>query len=81
MALINLKCGNNLFQANIDQLVIAGWTGRNREAVEHHINELEKLVWLDLKQFLAFIVQQNIYYQLNQHFNFVAQIQAVKLNM
>ncbi len=43
MALINLKCGNNLFQANIDQLVIAGWTGRNRDAVEHHIQELEKI--------------------------------------
>jgi hypothetical protein len=28
---------------SIRQLVIAGWTGRDRDAVEHHIVELEKL--------------------------------------
>jgi Protein of unknown function (DUF2848) len=27
----------------VDNLVIAGWTGRDREAVEHHIRELEAL--------------------------------------
>src|SRR5205809_633618 len=27
----------------IDTLIIAGWTGRNREAVEHHIAELEAI--------------------------------------
>jgi hypothetical protein len=43
MALINLKCGTDMFQANIEQLVIAGWTGRNKEAVEHHIQELEAI--------------------------------------
>jgi hypothetical protein len=28
---------------DIDTLVIAGWTGRNAEAVEHHIRELEAI--------------------------------------
>ena len=28
---------------NIKNVVIAGWTGRNKEAVEHHIQELAKL--------------------------------------
>lgn len=27
----------------IDKLVVAGWTGRNRDAMEHHIAELEAL--------------------------------------
>lgn len=27
----------------IDQLVVAGWTGRNKEAVDHHIEELRLL--------------------------------------
>ncbi len=29
--------------AAIDNLVIAGWTGRNQEAMEKHIRELEEL--------------------------------------
>ncbi|ESR23452.1 DUF2848 domain-containing protein [Lutibaculum baratangense] len=28
---------------SVDELVIAGWTGRNKEAMEHHIAELEAL--------------------------------------
>jgi hypothetical protein len=30
-------------QFDIHQLVIAGWTGRDREAVEHHVAELEAI--------------------------------------
>ena len=29
--------------ANIDQLVVAGWTGRDRAVIEHHIEELSAL--------------------------------------
>jgi len=43
MANIHLKYGIDMMQANIENLVIAGWTGRNREAVEHHIKELEAI--------------------------------------
>jgi len=43
MANLKLKSGNKEISCTIDQLVIAGWTGRNKEAVEHHIEELEKL--------------------------------------
>jgi Protein of unknown function (DUF2848) len=43
MALVHLQCGKEIFEAKIEQLVIAGWTGRNKEAVEHHIHELEKI--------------------------------------
>ena len=28
---------------DVQQLVIAGWTGRDREAVEHHVDELEAI--------------------------------------
>jgi hypothetical protein len=37
------KSGGKDIACDINQLVIAGWTGRNKEAVEHHIEELEKL--------------------------------------
>jgi hypothetical protein len=40
------KIGTDGFRyegAAIDTLVIAGWTGRNREALEKHIRELEEL--------------------------------------
>ena len=30
-------------RVDIEQLVIAGWTGRDRDAVEHHIAELAAL--------------------------------------
>lgn len=32
--------GNQNLQVDIQQLVIAGWAGRNRDAIEHHIEEL-----------------------------------------
>jgi hypothetical protein len=32
--------GPRTLRATIDQLVIAGWAGRDREAIEHHIEEL-----------------------------------------
>jgi hypothetical protein len=35
--------GARLTSAAIDNLVIAGWTGRNQEAMEKHIRELEAL--------------------------------------
>jgi hypothetical protein len=35
--------GGRSLTARIDSLVIAGWTGRDREAVEHHIAELEAI--------------------------------------
>lgn len=43
MANLNFKSNGKDISCNINQLVIAGWTGRNKEAVEHHIEELEKL--------------------------------------
>lgn len=35
--------GTRTLEARVDDLIIAGWTGRNREAMEHHIAELEAL--------------------------------------
>ena len=35
--------GIRRMDVNIDHLIIAGWTGRDPESVEHHIRELEKL--------------------------------------
>ena len=35
--------GQGEHQASIKHLIIAGWAGRNSEAVEHHIAELEAL--------------------------------------
>ncbi|MFO1059285.1 MAG: DUF2848 domain-containing protein [Dongiaceae bacterium] len=32
--------GRQLRRIGVDQLVIAGWTGRNKSAVQHHIDEL-----------------------------------------
>ena len=32
--------GSRPLRATVDQLVIAGWAGRDREAIEHHIDEL-----------------------------------------
>ena len=37
------KSGSEIRSVQIDQLVIAGWTGRNKAAMEAHIEELEKL--------------------------------------
>ncbi|MGB8666342.1 MAG: DUF2848 domain-containing protein [Serratia inhibens] len=37
------SCGAGALDAEIDHLVIAGWTGRDREAILHHIRELAEL--------------------------------------
>lgn len=37
------KAGEALREFNIDEVIIAGWTGRDRDAVEAHIRELEEL--------------------------------------
>ena len=37
------KAGEEALAAAVDALVIAGWTGRNREAMEAHIAELEAI--------------------------------------
>jgi hypothetical protein len=41
--LLTLTLGSNPTAVAIDQLIIAGWTGRDREAVEKHIRELQAL--------------------------------------
>ncbi len=43
MANLIFKSSGKEISCEINQLVIAGWTGRNKEAVEHHIEELAKL--------------------------------------
>ena len=37
------SCGAAMLNVEIDHLVIAGWTGRDREAILHHIRELAEL--------------------------------------
>ncbi|VEA67571.1 Protein of uncharacterised function (DUF2848) [Serratia plymuthica] len=37
------SCGAGALDAEINHLVIAGWTGRDREAILHHIRELAEL--------------------------------------
>lgn len=37
------SCGAATLNVEIDHLVIAGWTGRDREAILHHIRELAEL--------------------------------------
>jgi len=37
------KAGEALREFTIDEVIIAGWTGRDRDAVEAHIRELEEL--------------------------------------
>lgn len=37
---LDSAAGALTLQADIDQLVIAGWAGRDRDAIEHHIEEL-----------------------------------------
>ena len=37
------KTGSDNVAIEIDRLVIAGWTGRNMDAIEHHIEELAAL--------------------------------------
>ena len=38
-----MQCERKLELAEIDSLVIAGWTGRNVVALEAHIKELEAI--------------------------------------
>lgn len=37
---LHTAAGTRPLQVEVQQLVIAGWAGRNREAIEHHIEEL-----------------------------------------
>ena len=37
---LETSAGTHTLQVDVQQLVIAGWAGRNREAIEHHIEEL-----------------------------------------
>ena len=37
---LETSAGTRALQVDVQQLVIAGWAGRNREAIEHHIEEL-----------------------------------------
>ena len=40
---MNFTCNNEAVLCSIQQVVVAGWTGRNRDAVDHHIEELAQL--------------------------------------
>lgn len=40
---MKLVCDAKVIEAPVGALIVAGWTGRNREAVEHHIQELEAI--------------------------------------
>ena len=43
MAHLDFEIGGATRTASVDTLIVAGWTGRDREAVEHHIAELEAI--------------------------------------
>jgi len=43
MVKLALSSEGRPLEASIEQLVIAGWTGRDSAAVEHHIAELEAI--------------------------------------
>lgn len=36
-------CNNSAIDCSIENVIVAGWTGRNRDAVDHHILELSQL--------------------------------------
>jgi hypothetical protein len=40
---MKLVCDSKAIETPVGALIVAGWTGRNREAVEHHIQELEAI--------------------------------------
>jgi hypothetical protein len=40
---MKLSTSNGLIDAPVGNLIVAGWTGRNRAAVEHHIEELKAI--------------------------------------
>lgn len=40
---MNFTCDNRVIECSIEHVVVAGWTGRNRDAVDHHIQELAQL--------------------------------------
>ncbi len=41
MTLLNLDLGGSETAVEIDTAVVAGWTGRDKDALERHIVELE----------------------------------------
>jgi len=40
---MKISTPNGVIEAPVGRLTVAGWTGRNREAVEHHIEELKAI--------------------------------------
>lgn len=40
---LSTKSGESFLRVQVSNMVIAGWAGRDREAMEHHIQELEAL--------------------------------------
>ncbi len=56
MPLVTFNVDGHPLIAEIQDLVIAGWTGRDTEKVEHHIVEMEAISALPVpSQYLAFI--------------------------
>jgi len=43
MTVLNLDLGDSETAVEIDTAIVAGWTGRDKAALEHHIAELEEL--------------------------------------
>lgn len=43
MTQLNFDIAGATREASVDTLIVAGWTGRDRAAVEHHIAELERI--------------------------------------
>lgn len=40
---MKFTCGETSLDADIDALIVAGWTGRDRAAINHHIEELSAI--------------------------------------
>ncbi len=43
MTVLNLDLGGTETAVDVDTAIVAGWTGRDKEALEHHMAELEEL--------------------------------------
>lgn len=41
--MLQVSSGDRSFQVDVSNVIVAGWTGRNRAAVDHHIQELAEL--------------------------------------
>ena len=40
---MHFTCSGAPLELDIDRLIVAGWTGRNRDAIDHHIKELAEI--------------------------------------